>query len=51
MNVDQIKIGEEFSKDGVMYRKTKDGTVRINDDRNTSAPAGEVILERQILKG
>jgi hypothetical protein len=51
MNANDVKIGETFSKDGVTYRKTQDGVVRVGDERNVSAPAGEVILETQIIKG
>ena len=51
MNVDEIKIGEIFTKDGVKYEKTRDGIKRLDDDTSVSAPTGEVIIESQLLKG
>ena len=51
MNVNDIKVGETFSKDGEKYEKTRDGVVRESDRSRSTAPKGEVILERQILRG
>lgn len=51
MNVNDVKIGETFSQNGILYKKTTDGVIRLDTERNVHVPAGEVIIERQILRG
>lgn len=51
MNANDVKVGETFSQGGVLYKKTRDGVIRLDTERNVSTPAGEVIIERQILRG
>lgn len=52
MDIKDIKIGEEFTKDGKLYKKTKDGIVSCENGKcNVDIPNGNVILEKQLLRG
>lgn len=52
MNVKDVKIGEEFSKDGKRYIKKPDGTIEcITDNKHVSDVQGDVIIERTIING
>ena len=48
MNREDVKIGEEFSENGILYRKTPDGIIRIGETKKVEP---DIVIERQIING